>query len=104
MTTPTACFQCREPIAASGLGPHIRRRHPDLVLNDELLMRHGLAACPHCHQLFCATRGLAAHVRSCGRASAFSFEPPPSPIIALRGSSSDPISGSLARVPSDSEV
>src|SRR4051794_15877155 len=100
MTTPPIelCFACREPVPASGLAPHIRRRHPDLVLNDELLVHHGLTSCTHCHQLYCTARGLVAHMRSCGRfsSSAFSSRPPLSPILALRGANAGPTSGSLA--------
>jgi hypothetical protein len=66
-STDISCFQCGSAVMPSHLASHIRRRHPDLVLSHERLQQLGLVACPECRQFFSASRGLAAHIRTCRR-------------------------------------
>ena len=61
------CFQCGGTVQQSRLAAHLRSRHPALSLSGPMMAQFGLTPCPQCRQLFSASRGLAAHLRTCGR-------------------------------------
>jgi hypothetical protein len=68
-STDISCFQCGNAVIPTRLASHIRRRHPNLTLSHERLQQLGLVSCPECRQVFSASRGLAAHIRACRRAT-----------------------------------
>ena len=85
---------------------HIRSRHqqitdgcPAVPINDEVLARHRLTACPHCNQAFVAQRGLPLHVVSCDFRPQNHDQPAPSsPAVAPCNSFACPVPGCNVRV------